>query len=395
MSESEPKRPLRVAIACPGVGLVQRGYERVIDDLYRLVEGAGELDVTLFKGGGPTTERKKVPFFLPRNGLLLKVFPIHRLVGRRTIHAECMTFALGMLPYLRGGRFDVVHCIDPPLARILYKLRRLFGMRFRILFTHACSMPPANYPPVDHLQEVSQVTYDEGLQAGLDARAMTMLPVGIYPQYFDIASTRQELRRQYGVPEHTFLILSVAAINRNQKRTDYLIDEAAKLTGDFLLWLDGSLDQGDPDLVDYAKERLGDRVRVTQVPSAKVGELYRMADIMPHPSAFEAFGLSIVEAATTGLPVLVHDAPHYRWLLPNREAWVDMFAEGALASRLQYLMAHPEALPAIQCRDSARQRFDWSVLLEQYKRMYARVAELPETSRGTYGKTNFFWQIHG
>src|SRR5258705_13529246 len=116
MNDSDPKRPLRVAIACPGVGLVQRGYERMIDDLYRILES--EVDVTLFMGGGATGEHKKIPMFLPRNGRFLSLFPIHRLVGRQAIHAECMTFALGMLPYLRAGRFDVVHVIDPPLARI-------------------------------------------------------------------------------------------------------------------------------------------------------------------------------------------------------------------------------------------------------------------------------------
>jgi glycosyltransferase involved in cell wall biosynthesis len=392
MNNGEPKRPLRVAIACPGVGLVQRGYERMIDDLYRLLEG--ELDVTLFMGGGATGERKKIPVFLPRNGRFLRMFPIHRVVGRTTIHAECMTFALGMLPYLREGRFDVVHCIDPPLARILYKLRRLGGMRFRLLFTHACSMPPSNYPPVDHVQEVAQVTYDQALQGGLDPRAMTLLPVGMYPEYFEVAKSKEELRREYRVPAQTFLILSVAAINRNQKRIDYLIDEAAKLEGDFLLWLDGSLDQGDPDLVEYARSRLGGRCRITQVPSSKVGELYRMADVMAHTAAFEAFGLSIVEAASTGLPVLVDDAPHFRWLLPNREAWVGMGAPGALAERLAFLMAHPQALAAIQCRESARQRFAWPALRDGYKAMYARVAELPEASRGKRG-TNYFSQVHG
>lgn len=392
MNNSAPKRPLRVAIACPGVGLVQRGYERVVENLYRMLEG--ELDLTLFMGGGVTGERKKIPIFLPRNGRFLKLFPIHKVVGRRTIHAECMTFALGMLPYLRDGRFDVVHCIDPPLARILYKLRRLFGMRFRLLFTHASSMKPADYPPVDHLQEVAQVTYDLALQGGLNPRAMSLVPLGVFPEDFDVVKSKEELRREYGVPAQTFVILSVAAINRNQKRIDLLIDEAAKLEGDFLLWLDGSFDQGDPDLVDHARSRLGERCRITQVPSSKVGELYRLADVMAHTAAFEAFGLSIVEAASVGLPVLVDDQPHFRWLLPNREAWVDMAAPGALAGRLAFLMANPQALAAVQCRESVRQRFAYSVLRDDYKAMYARVAELPEASRGNTS-TNYFWQVHG
>ena len=389
--ERSLKRPLRVAIACPGVGLVQRGFERMFNDVFRLMEG--ELDITLFKGGGPVSAREKVPAFLPRNGRFLEMFPIHALVGRTPIHVECMTFALALLPHLRDGRFDVVHCIDPPLVRILYKLRRLLGMQFRLLYTHGCTMPPAGYPPADHLQQVSKATYDEARQAGIPAGAMTLIPVGIHPERFQVATSKEELRREYGVPADTFVILSVAALNRNQKRTHYLIDEVARLQGNFLLWLDGSFDQGEPELVEYAKSRLGDRCRVSHVPTADVGELYRMADIMAHTSLFEAFGLSLVEAASTGLPVLSHDAPHFRWLLPNPHAWLDMTLPGALAERLSFLMAHAEMLPGLVCREDVR-RFEWGLIRQDYTAMYQRVAALPAAGQGGASK-NYFWQLHG
>ena len=83
-------------------------------DLYKLVEH--EVDVTLFKGGGPTSAREKVPVFLPRNGRVLTTVPLHELFGRSPIHAECLTYALGLLPHLWRGDFDVLHCIDPPLT---------------------------------------------------------------------------------------------------------------------------------------------------------------------------------------------------------------------------------------------------------------------------------------
>lgn len=392
MNSSELKRPLRVAIACPGVGLVQRGFERMFFDLFRLM--GCDLDITLFKGGGPASAREKVPVFLPRNGRFVKMFPIHNLLGRTPIHVECMTFALALLPYLRNGRFDVVHCIDPPLARILYKLRRLLGMKFRLLFTHGCSMPPSAYPPADHVQQVAEDTYDEALKAGIPASAMTLLPPGIHPEHFDARQNKEALRREYGVPPDTFVILSVAALNRTHKRTHYLIDEAASLEGNYLLWLDGSMDQGDQDLIGHARSRLGNRCRITHVPSDKVGELYRMADIMAHASVFEAFGLSIVEAASTGLPVITHDSPHFRWLLPNPQAWVDMTPTGALADRLSFLMAHPELLRDIQCREPVWQRFSWNILRQEYQAMYERVSALPLAGQGGPSK-NYFWQLHG
>ena len=361
-------------------------------DLFTLM--GGELDVTLFKGGGATSAREKVPAFLPRNGRFVKLFPIHSLLGRTPIHVECMTFALSLVWYLRDGQFDVVHCIDPPLARILYKLRRLLGMQFRLLYTHGCTMPPSGYPPADHLQQVAEEAYDEALTAGIPAGAMTLLPCGIHPERFDAPKSKEELRREYGVAPDAFVILSIAALNRTHKRTHYLIDEAARLGGNYLLWLDGSMDQGETDLIGYARSRLGDRCRITHVPSGKVGELYRMADIMAHASVFEAFGLSIVEAASAGLPVICHDAPHFRWLLPNPQAWVDMTSPGALAGRLSFLMAHPELLRDLQCREQIRQRFSWNDLRQEYKALYERVSALPPAGQGGASR-NYFWQLHG
>lgn len=391
MNGMESNRPLRVALACPGVGLVQRGFERMFHDLFKLM--GSEIDVTLFKGGGPTSEREKVLSFLPRNGLFVKVLPIHKLVGRTPIHVECLTFALALLPHLRAGRYDVVHCIDPPLARVLYKLRRRLGMNFRLLYTHGCTMPPSNYPPADHLQQVAMVTHEEALDAEIPDGAMALVPCGIFPERFDVAKSKEELRREYGVPADTFMILSVAALNRAHKRTHYLIDEAAKLDGNILLWLDGSLDQGEPELVEYSKSRLGDRCMITHVPSDKVGELYRMADVMAHAALFEAFGLSLVEAASTGLPVITHDSLHFQWLLPNPQAWLDMTRPGALADRLTFLKSHPESLKDVQCKELVRERFSWSNLRKNYLGLYEFVANLPVTGNAAPGK-NYFWELH-
>ena len=235
--------------------------------------------------------------------------------------------------------------------------------------------------------------HHECLEAGIRDEAMTVLPCGFYPERFDTPRSRDELRREYGVDPGTFVILSVAALNRSHKRSHHLIDEAARLQGDFLLWLDASMDQGEPDLVEYALSRLGRRCRITHVPSEKVGELYRMADVMAHASVFESFGLAIVEAASSGLPVLIHDAPHFRWLIPNPAAWVDMTVPGALAERLSGLMADPEAMREIRCPDAVRQRFSWHHLRQGYRALYEHAATVPPAERSGAGP-NYYWQLH-
>lgn len=363
-------RPLRVAIACPGVGVVQRGFERLFRDIFDQVQP--QLDITLFKGGGPGTEHEKALRFMHRGGRAVRMLPLHKLIGRTPMHTEAITFALALLPHLRAGAFDVVHTIDPPLTRVLARLRDVLGLDFRLLYTEGCAMPPGDYPPADHIHQIAEVTFDEAIAHGHPAEKMTLLPAGFDERRLAVAHDRRALRAMHGIGEDTRVILSVAALNRGHKRTDHLIDEVARLEGDFLLWLDGSMDLGEPDLIDYARARLGARVRITHVPSARIGELYRVADVMVHAATFEAFGLAIVEAAACDTPVLVHDAAHFAWLVGARECLVDMKQPGALAQRLEALFAHPESFAAMRRGAWMRQRFAWEVLRARYVDLYHR-----------------------
>ena len=305
-----------------------------------------------------------------------------------------MTFALALLPHLRGGTFDVVHTIDPPLTRMLFKLRRKLGLKFKLLYTHGVTMPPSDYPPADYLQHVAEGPHLECLNAGIRDSSMEVVACGFHPARFDVTASRGELRREYGVAKDTFVILSIAALNRAHKRTHHLVDEVAHLEGDFLLWLDASMDQGEPDLVDYARSKLGDRVRITHVASNKVGDLYRMADILAHASTFESFGLAIVEAASSGLPVLIHDAAHFRWLLPNPKCWVDMTAASALTQRLAFVMERRDALREMRARELVRDRFSWERLRPGYVALYEKTAQVPVAERADI-PVNYYWQLHG
>jgi len=367
-------RPPRIAMACVGIGLVQRGYERLFSDLFQLMQD--DFDLTLFKGGGPRRENEKVLHFTHRNGRLVKLLPVHKLFGRTPYHTECMTFALAMLPHLRNGAFDIVHTIDPPLTRLLYRFRARLGLRFKLLYTEGATMPPSNYPPADYTHEISKVPFDESIAYGHAAETTRLLPPGVYPERFPSPPDRTELRRTYGIADDTFVILGVGAINRDHKRVDYIIDEVANLDGNVLLLLDGSMDHGDPGLIDYAWQRLGERCRISHVASEKIGELYHLADVMVHAAPYEAFGLAMVEASACGLPVITHNAPHFQWLFPKPACWIDMLRPGALAAKLALMISDPAEYAAARCFEITLQRFSWHQLRSSYADLYRHVAAM-------------------
>lgn len=370
----EQPRPLRVALACPGVGLVQRGFERLFIDLHGLLRA--HCEATLFKGGGNRTDDERVLRFLPRGGAILRQVPLHKLLGgRRTpMHVECLTFALALLPHLVRGRFDVVHTIDPPLARLLFNLRSALGLNFRLLYTEGCAMPPRDYPPADHLHQISSASFHEAVKAGVAASRMTVLPCGVHAGRVATTASREEIRARHGIPAEGFVILSVAALNRKHKRTDYLIEEVSRLPDNAVLWLDGSLDHGEPELVQLARQQLGDRCLVTHVPSGDVAQLFKAADLFAHSATFEAFGIAIAEAAVAGLPLLIHDAPHFAWLIDNDECRIDMTKPGALSDRVGGLLRNRSELQRMRYQQRALARFGWDRLTPRYLELYDRVA---------------------
>ena len=160
-SANDSSRSLRVALACPGVGLEQRGFERVFHDLFHLVKD--DLHVTLYKGGGVSNKREVKLRFANRNGWIAKYFPLHKLAGRKPYHLECLTFSIALLYAIRKQNYDIIHVIDPPLARFLFNIRNRFKLNFRILYTEGCAMPPGHYPPADHLQQVAESTYKDAV----------------------------------------------------------------------------------------------------------------------------------------------------------------------------------------------------------------------------------------
>jgi 1,2-diacylglycerol 3-alpha-glucosyltransferase len=360
---------VKVALVCPTVGQTRRGYERFITDLFGLVRS--DIDITLFKGGGEPATDEVVVWHMSRTGM------IARLAGDRAPYTrsrlEFATFAIALWPHLLRGKFDVVHFIDPPLARKLSAMRRLARSRYRLVFTDGGPAPFDATPYADLIHYVTPAAREAALAAGAPAERTSMLPVGVDTAGMGGVRERDALRRELGVGTETFVILAVTTLNRHHKRVDYLIDEIARLPGNILLWIDASVHpDGDASLVDLARERLGTRFRHTHVASDRVVELYRLADVLVSAALHESYGMAIVEAMCAGLPVIAHDSSHFRWLVDGHGQLVNMGEPGALAARLAYLMDHREELQGLVDGEHAIRRFGWEAQKEGYLELYRR-----------------------
>ncbi len=365
----------RVALVSVGLGRIRRGFERYFSELFN--ELKGQVDITLYKSAGESGPREQVPPWLGLAQAAVKLLPLGDHVGGPQYKSDCAAMGLGLLPTILHERFDIVHCIDPPLASVLLRLRKITGFRSRLLFTEGCATPPAFYPAVTHIHQVAAVPLQVAIEHGVPPSFLTHIPCGMHSARFTERLNRTELRRKYGIAETTFVALAVSAVQRTFKRVDYIIEELSQVPGDVLLWIDGNPE--DRTLFDLAKGKLGERCRITHVPSSDVHEIYQTADVLVHASLDEAFGLAVVEALCSGLPVIAHDSPHFDWLTGSRDWLGDMREPGRMAKLVEKARAlDPESLREIGERGSAAtaRRFDWRVVAPDYIDLYRRVAAM-------------------
>ncbi len=89
-----------------------------------------------------------------------------------------------------------------------------------------------------------------------------------------------------------------------------------------------------------ARLGLGDRVVFPgYVPDEVLAALYRRATVVVNPSRAEGFGLTAVEAAACGAPLLLSDLPAHRETLGRAALLFDPLDVGELAARLGELLA--------------------------------------------------------
>jgi len=105
----------------------------------------------------------------------------------------------------------------------------------------------------------------------------------------------------------------------------------------------------------------------------RVKPLYGADDVFVLASLKEGFGLVLVEAMLSGLPVILHDRPNFRWLAGQSPVrLVDMSKDGALTAVLKVLEAARDYPSA---REEAVARFSWESLVPKYLAMYETVAQ--------------------
>lgn len=222
---------------------------------------------------------------------------------------------------------------------------------------------------------------------GIPVDAIRVIPNGIASEaFFKLELQTQSLMERFNLGQADPLLLLPVRVTR-RKNIELALRVAAELKAEFpdtMLVVTGPPGPHNPANQEYfvhlqqlratlglegAAVFLAEAVEAF-LPDAVIADLYRLADVLLLPSREEGFGIPLLEAALSRMPVFCADIPPLRALGGDQARYFDPDADprdvaGALAA---FLVQDPAFLAASR----ARRQYDW-------KRIYtAQIAPLLE-----------------
>jgi glycosyltransferase involved in cell wall biosynthesis len=333
------------------------------------------------------------------------------------------------------SRPDLIHTQDYVVAKRLQQASSIrhsaLGIRHfpKVVFCNGTDEPPATLTDLPYLQHASQPDYDAaisepaltGESPSLRTRTHThtresspslsappglrlptsdlrplprhfLAPNFVDTTYFTPATPEQksEYRRRYGIPQDAFVIGCVAALQRHHKRLDSLIDEVAALVSIRVhprssvvphLLLAGASTDDTGTIERYARDRLrlpracrgGSNVTILKdQPFESMPSIYQSMDLYVHPAPEEVFGICLLEAMASGIPVVAHDSPRLQYVVGEGGWLTDVTKPGFLAEQWSQIQAELPAVPS-QSRKHVETHFSWQAVYAAYMNMYREV----------------------
>jgi len=363
------KNDIDVAVLCSGLDNVRRGYETHSRMLFtKLVAEDVFKSCRLFKGSGKSEKNETVIPRPSRRGLIVTI--LKRIRGTN-LYWEYFFFALGFVIYsvMTRTKFDVLVTIEPEVCKWVDRFRKLIGTP-RIIYTHGVWRDPAAYVNgADVVHEVNVENYERSVAFSKDNKVRAQIE--LIPHFCDYEVERmdkQQCREKLGL-KTKHVLLSVGAIDRNHKRMDYLVEEMTGLSEDWSLVLCGPILE--PDIIDRAKEVLGDRFHHLLVPRDEIRYVYGCADVFVLAATTEGFGIVLLEAMASGLPIVVHATEQFSWLFGGDNCCIDMAQKGELVRFLKARTAEDNWFSRIgeQNAEKYETEYTWKVVRERYLKL--------------------------
>lgn len=164
----------------------------------------------------------------------------------------------------------------------------------------------------------------------------------------------------------TRVVLAVGAFTEN-KRHDLTIRAVSKLKNIKLLIAGGGGDKKQ-EIIDLGFKILGKyRFEVVETTNEKMPDIYNKANLLVFPTVpWESFGIVLVEAMASGLPVVASDDPIRREIVGDAGLFIDPTDTDFFAKTIEKaLNTNWKDLPRKQA-----EKFNWDIIAKQYEELF-------------------------
>ncbi len=188
------------------------------------------------------------------------------------------------------------------------------------------------------------------------------VPNGVDVKRFSSCSTKYKLKLVKPV------VLCVAALEKD-KRIDLTIRAVARTKASLLVVGRGSQEKA---LQELGSKFLGKRFQIVSLPFKKMPEVYRAANIFTFPtSSHESFGIAMLEAMASGLPVVATDDPIRREIVGKAGLFVDPTDISVYATALNKAL---EKDWSDKPRKQA-EKFGWDIIASKYEKLFLKLCQ--------------------
>ncbi len=286
---------------------------------------------------------------------------------------------------------DLLHSPDfiPPFRRNCRSVITVHDLAF-LLYPHFLTKESARYygqidqawRKTDHIIAVSEATKQDSIRMlGVPENKITVIHEAANPIYRQLPpnEAQQHVKQTYKFDRDYILFVSTIEPRKNlpgllqayrRLRDEYKREELLVLAGaNGWLWEEVYETVGRLNLE-------GSVLFLGRVPSNDLVYLYNAARLLVHPSFYEGFGLTPLEAMTCGTPVIVSNTSAIPEVVGDAAVMVDPHDIDGLTVAMWRVLTEPELREDLICKGLKRaKQFSWKKAAQKTLEVYHKVGK--------------------
>jgi glycosyltransferase involved in cell wall biosynthesis len=392
-SHDEREASLQMKIACVGTGWYPQhpgGLEKYVYGMTRALIAAGD-DLDLFVTGTPRLDALNAHAYsrgIPGEPLLQRLRQARDTFARSlrgpydVINIHFAMNALPLIPFIKHDTPRVVHFHGPWAAEAEAEGASSLSVAIKKY------LETIVYRRADHFIVLSTAFKNLLMAYGINASQISVIPMGIDCDFFVPAADRGAVRADLGWPaDKTVFFTARRLVNRVGLHELLRAAQIARRTGAaFVVKIAGKGPLHDELQAAIVELDLADCVELLGFVSEEaLVRAYQASDATLLPSqSLEGFGTIISESLACGTPIIVTPIGGMpEAVLPLAS---DLIAASAapedIAERMIAVARETLSLPDPKsCRDYAVANFDWNVVVESVRKVFAKtkISAIPQS----------------